>query len=94
YVIAAEGSGHVAIVDPGPEDEDEEQQDQVLVALSGAPKPIKVTLGTKEPVTTFLQGSFDENLPFFDTLCLHTRQGFYGEVTDAILAQAREAAET
>ncbi|WP_259362749.1 gluconate 2-dehydrogenase subunit 3 family protein [Paenarthrobacter ureafaciens] len=60
-------------------DLNEEQQDQVLVALSGAPKPIKVTLGTKEPVTTFLQGSFDENLPFFDTLCLHTRQGFYGD---------------
>lgn len=57
----------------------EEQQDQVLIALSGAPKPTKVTLGTKEPVTTFLQGSFDENLPFFATLCLHTRQGFYSD---------------
>lgn len=57
----------------------DEQQDDVLVALSGAPKPQKVTLGTKEPVTTFLQGSFDENLPFFDTLCLHTRQGFYAD---------------
>ncbi|WP_415853374.1 gluconate 2-dehydrogenase subunit 3 family protein [Sinomonas sp. G460-2] len=57
----------------------EEQQDQVLIALSGAPKPQKVTLGTKEPVTTFLQGSFDENLSFFDTICLHTRQGFYGD---------------
>ena len=55
----------------------EEEQDQVFIALSGAPKPSKVTLGTKEPVTTFLQGSFDEDLPFFATLCLHTRQGFY-----------------
>lgn len=60
-------------------DLNEEEQDQVLIALSGAPKPTKVTLGTKEPVTTFLQGSFDENLPFFDTLCLHTRQGFYSD---------------
>jgi gluconate 2-dehydrogenase gamma chain len=57
----------------------EEEQDQVLVALSGAPKPSKVTLGTKEPVTTFLQGSFDEDLSFFATLCLHTRQGFYSD---------------
>jgi len=57
----------------------DEEQDQVLVALSGAPKPSKVTLGTKEPVTTFLQGSFDEGLSFFATLCLHTRQGFYGD---------------
>lgn len=55
----------------------EEEQDQVLIALSGAPKPAKVTIGTKEPVTTFLQGSFDEDLSFFATLCLHTRQGFY-----------------
>lgn len=60
-------------------DLNEEEQDQVLIALSGAPKPTKVTLGTKEPVTTFLQGSFDEDLPFFDTLCLHTRQGFYSD---------------
>ena len=57
----------------------DDEQDQVLVALSGAPKPSKVTLGTKEPVTTFLQGSFDEDLPFFETLCLHTRQGFYAD---------------
>lgn len=60
-------------------DLDEQGQDQVLSALSGAPKPRKVTLGTKEPVTTFLQGVFDEGLSFFDTLCLHTRQGFYAD---------------
>lgn len=60
-------------------DLDEEGQDQVLSALSGAPKPRKVTLGTKEPVTTFLQGVFDEGLTFFETLCLHTRQGFYAD---------------
>ena len=57
----------------------EEEQDQVLIALSGAPKPSMVTLGTQEPVTTFLQGSFDEDLSFFATLCLHTRQGFYSD---------------
>lgn len=57
----------------------EEEQDEVFVRLSGAPKPSKVTHGTKEPVTTFLQGSFDEDLTFFDTLCLHTRQGFYAD---------------
>lgn len=54
-----------------------DQQDQVFIELSGAPKPTKVTHGTKEPVTTFLQGVFDEDLSFFQTLCLHTRQGFY-----------------
>lgn len=27
--------------------------------------------------STFLQGVFDQGLPFFDALCLHTRQGFY-----------------
>lgn len=57
----------------------EDQQDEVFVRLSGAPKPSKVTHGTKEPVTTFLQGSFDEDLTFFHTLCLHTRQGFYSD---------------
>jgi len=47
-------------------DLDEEQQDQVLIALSGArQKPAKVTLERKEPVTTFLQGSFDADLSFF-----------------------------
>lgn len=55
----------------------DDQQDQVFVEFSGAPKPTRVTHGTKEPVTTFLQGVFDEDLSFFDTLCLHTKQGFY-----------------
>lgn len=56
---------------------DDDQQDRVLEKVSGAPKPGPVTLGTSEPVRTFLQGSFDEGLGFFDALCLHTRQGFY-----------------
>jgi gluconate 2-dehydrogenase gamma chain len=55
----------------------EEQQDRVLEILSGAPKPTRVTHHTQEPVTTFLQGVFDQGLPFFQALCLHTRQGFY-----------------
>ncbi|WP_422750544.1 gluconate 2-dehydrogenase subunit 3 family protein [Micromonospora sp. WMMD1219] len=55
----------------------EEQQDAVLETFSGAPKPSKVTLGTTEPVTTFLQGTFDEGMSFFPALCLHTKQGFY-----------------
>lgn len=55
----------------------EDEADHVLELLSGSPKPGQVTLGTKEPVTTFLQGSFDEGLDFFSALCLHTRQGFY-----------------
>jgi len=57
----------------------EQQQDAVLEAFSGAPKPAKVTLGTTEAVTTFLQGTFDEGMTFFPALCLHTKQGFYGD---------------
>ena len=52
-------------------------QDRVLELLSGSPKPGVVAIGTTEPVTTFLQGSFDEGLDFFSALCLHTREGFY-----------------
>ncbi len=55
----------------------EVEQDQALELFSGAPKPAKVTLGTSEAVTTFLQGTFDEGMEFFAALCLHTRQGFY-----------------
>lgn len=55
----------------------EPEQDQALELFSGAPKPTKVTLGTSEAVTTFLQGTFDEGMDFFAALCLHTRQGFY-----------------
>jgi len=55
----------------------EEQQDRTLELFSGEPKPGRVTLGTTEAVTTFLQGTFDEGMTFFPALCLHTRQGFY-----------------
>nr|WP_296064631.1 gluconate 2-dehydrogenase subunit 3 family protein [uncultured Actinoplanes sp.] len=63
----------------GFKDLSEQQQDAVLEAFSGAPKPAKVTLGTTEAVTTFLQGTFDEGMTFFPALCLHTKQGFYGD---------------
>jgi gluconate 2-dehydrogenase gamma chain len=53
--------------------------DRVLERLSGAPKPGPVRHDTTEAVTTFLQGCFDAGLPFFEALCLHTRQGFYGD---------------
>lgn len=58
-------------------DLDEEQQDRALEIFSGAPKPGAVNLGTREAVTTFLQGTFDQGLEFFPAICLHTRQGFY-----------------
>ena len=55
----------------------EDQQDHVLELLSGLPKPEPMTLGRGEGVGTFLQGVFDEGMPFFAALALHTRQGFY-----------------
>jgi gluconate 2-dehydrogenase gamma chain len=55
----------------------EQDQDRALEILSGRPKPGPVTLGKTEAVSTFLQGVFDEGLPFWEALCLHVRQGFY-----------------
>jgi gluconate 2-dehydrogenase gamma chain len=55
----------------------EVQQDGVLELLSGEPKPAKVTLGSSEAVSSFLQGVFDEGMGFWPALCLHVRQGFY-----------------
>lgn len=55
----------------------EERQDRAIETFSGAPKPAGVNLDTREAVTTFLQGSFDQGLDFFSAVCLHTRQGFY-----------------
>jgi gluconate 2-dehydrogenase gamma chain len=55
----------------------ETEQDEVLVQLSGAPKPTKVTLGSSEAVGSFLQGVFDEGMEFWPALCLHVRQGFF-----------------
>jgi gluconate 2-dehydrogenase gamma chain len=53
------------------------QQDQALELLSGEPKPGPVSLDTTEAASTFLQGTFDQGMPFFRALCLHTVQGFY-----------------
>jgi gluconate 2-dehydrogenase gamma chain len=55
----------------------ESEQDHALELFSGKPKPAGVTLGTVEAATTRLQGTFDQGLPFFEALCLHTVQGFY-----------------
>ena len=55
----------------------EQDQDRVLELLSGEPKPAKITLGSSEAVGSFLQGVFDEGMPFWPALCLHVRQGFY-----------------
>jgi gluconate 2-dehydrogenase gamma chain len=57
----------------------EEDQDRILEHLSGAPKPAPVSFGRGQEVRSFLQGTFDEGLPFFDALALHTRQGFYSD---------------
>lgn len=58
---------------------DDEQQDYVLELISHAPKPERVVLGETDPTGSFLQAWNDDGLPFFDALCLHTRQGMYGD---------------
>ena len=57
----------------------EEEQDSAFEIFSGDPKPAPVTHGSSEAVTTFLQGTFDQGMAFFPALCLHTKQGFYGD---------------
>jgi gluconate 2-dehydrogenase gamma chain len=57
----------------------EADQDEVLVEVSGLPRPEPVPIGKGRPSGTFLQGSFDEGMEFFQALVLHTRQGFYGD---------------
>ena len=54
-------------------------QDEVLVEISGLPRPEPVPIGKGRPSGTFLQGAFDEGMGFFQALVLHTRQGFYGD---------------
>lgn len=71
--IAQEGAGKAFA------DLDEIQQDEVLVTLSGHPKPSAVTLGTTEPASSFTQFTNDDGLGFFDAICLHVRQGFYAD---------------
>jgi gluconate 2-dehydrogenase gamma chain len=57
----------------------DDEQDKVLEHLSGAPQPPPVSFGRGQEVRSFLQGTFDEGLGFFDALALHTRQGFYSD---------------
>jgi gluconate 2-dehydrogenase gamma chain len=55
----------------------DEEQDQVLVELSGTPKPEPMaSLESRGSGYGFALQS-DVGLDFFSTLCLHTRQGFY-----------------
>ncbi len=56
-----------------------EQQDDVLIVVSGRPRPEPVQLGRRERAGAFQMGAFDEGLSFFDALVSHTRQGFYGD---------------
>lgn len=58
---------------------DDENQDAVLVELSGQPKPVHVRLDEHEVFFSRLQGNTDQGKPFFETLCLHVRQGFYAD---------------
>lgn len=58
-------------------DLNDEQQDEVLVDLSGRPKPEHMKFDSSGEHGTFLQGTFDEGLDFFSALALHARQGYY-----------------
>lgn len=65
----------------------DEEQDGVLEKLSGRPKPARVSLvsegenaGEGGPPPTN-QPVSDEGLGFFDSIVLHTRQGFYADPT-------------
>jgi len=60
-------------------DAPEEIQDEVLEQVSGGPKPAPVSLMSREVYYSRLQGNTDEDKSFFDTLCLHVRQGFYAD---------------
>lgn len=54
-------------------------QDKVLERISGSPKPVPISLTSREVFHSRLQGSTDDGMPFFPTLCLHVRQGFYAD---------------
>lgn len=56
-----------------------EIQDKVLEKLSGKPKPTPIRFDVKEVFYSRLQGNTDQDKSFFDTLCLHVRQGFYAD---------------
>lgn len=56
-----------------------ETQDRVLEKLSGKPKPTHIRLDAREVYYSRLQGNTDQDKSFFETLCLHVRQGFYAD---------------
>lgn len=58
---------------------DDAVQDEILVEVSGAPKPSHVRLDEHEVFYSRLQGNSDTGKSFFDTLALHVRQGFYAD---------------
>lgn len=63
---------------------DEQQQDEVLVTLSGAPKPESIVLGDEVAwvpagAAASDRGASDNGADFFAALLLHTRQGYYGD---------------
>jgi gluconate 2-dehydrogenase gamma chain len=57
----------------------EAQQDEVFVQLSGRPKPVHIKLTDTGKLGTMLQGVSDDDASFFDMLCLHSRQGMFGD---------------
>ena len=57
----------------------EEQQDRVLKLLSGAPKPGSVMAESPSNGGTAAIYAFDDGLPFFTALAVHTRWGFYSD---------------
>jgi gluconate 2-dehydrogenase gamma chain len=56
-----------------------EDQDAVFVDLSGKPKPLHIKLSDTGKLGTMLQGVSDDDASFFEMLCLHTRQGMFGD---------------
>lgn len=56
-----------------------ETQDKILEKLSGRPKPEPIRFDIHEVYYSRLQGNTDQDKTFFDTLCLHVRQGFYSD---------------
>lgn len=54
-------------------------QDAALEIVSGQDKPKPIDLGSREVFYSRLQGNTDEGKSFFDTLCMHVRQGFYAD---------------
>lgn len=54
-------------------------QDIILEKISGNLKPTRIRFDVREVYYSRLQGNTDQDKSFFDTLCLHVRQGFYSD---------------